>query len=127
MKSSRMLILGIIALVLLVPVRAWSQRGPMSVEDQVKALTERLSLTKEQVEKATAILTVAQKDGQALRDSLGGDREAMRSAMMAQREKTDKKIGEILTPEQKKKYDEMMKERRERMRQRMPGMGGGPQ
>lgn len=127
MKSSRMLIRAIVAVALLLPMRAWSQRGPMSVEDQVKGLTERLSLTKEQVEKATVILTASQKEGQALRDSLGGNRDAMRTAMTAQRERVDKKISEILTPEQLKKYEEMMKERRERMRQRMQGMGGGPQ
>ena len=127
MKSSRMLILAIVAVALLLPMRAWSQRGPMSVEDQVKALTERLSLTKEQVEKATVILTASQKEGQAIRDSLTGDRDAMRTAMTTQRERVDKKISGILTPEQLKKYEDMMKERRERMRQRMQGMGGGPQ
>ena len=127
MKSFRMSLLMVVAAAVLVPAIVRSQpRGPMSVDDRLKALTEKLTLTKEQAEKVKVILTAAQTKSQALRDSLSGDRDAMRKAMTEQRATVDKKIIELLTAEQKKKYEELQKEREQMMRQRTSGGPGGP-
>ncbi len=57
-----------------------------------------------------------------LRKSAGGDRQAIMSAMMELREKTNKKIEAILTDEQKVEWKKMQEER---VAQRGQGMRRG--
>lgn len=87
-------------------------------EERSKRLKEQISLTDEQVTQVTKIFESAQQEMMQKRDSLQGDRAAMRSAMMEMVSKTDKAIEKILTAEQKKKYEELKKERRQQLQQR---------
>ena len=77
--------------------------GRMSLDDQLKSLTTRLTLTDEQTPKVKAVLEEQIKVRQAARDLPPEERRAKAKAL---REETTKKMKEILTPEQFKKYEE---------------------
>jgi len=103
---------------LLIPSLLQAQPQRMSVEERVKMLKGSLKLTDEQSNKITTILedmreemTTAVKDIRDNPDSM----KAIRREMM---KKTDESIKSVLTEEQAKKYDTMMKERRPRMGRR---------
>jgi Spy/CpxP family protein refolding chaperone len=76
-----------------------------------------LKLTPEQTAKIQKILDDAQKQAEIDRQKYQGDREAMMKAMRERWEKIDKEIEAVLTKEQKKKYEQIKKERQERMRE----------
>jgi Spy/CpxP family protein refolding chaperone len=102
-------------------------RRPMT-EDDVKARVERLAdtlqLNPAQEKQIMEYELEFYKKMQAERERAGGDREAMRAFMMDQREKRDAKYAEVLTPEQLKKYNAMMEQRRQQYQQRQ---GQGPE
>ena len=102
------------------------RRGMPSVEDQLKNLTERLSLTDDQQAKVKTIL----EDTRGQMTKLMQDESMSREDKMAKgrslRETANGKIRDVLTDEQKKKFDDMQQEMRDRMRQRQQG-GDGPQ
>jgi hypothetical protein len=93
------------------------QRMRMSPEDRVKALKDSLSLDSTQVTKVLAIYKWQQDEGAKLREASQGDFASMRTAMQDLNAKSDEKIKGVLTDAQKKKYEEMMKNR--------PVRGGG--
>jgi Spy/CpxP family protein refolding chaperone len=86
--------------------------------ERAQQLKERLSLTEEQAIAVEIIFEERQKEVSAAMDSLMGDRDAMRAFLTDQAAKTDKEIEGLLNAEQKKKYEELKKERRERRGQR---------
>jgi hypothetical protein len=91
-------------------------RGP-TVDEQIVALTDALSLTDEQVVSVRAVLEMATERRQEM--FAGGppdDRDAMRAAMMELREDTDTQLGEILSEDQMEKYAELMAQRRQARR-----------
>jgi hypothetical protein len=93
------------------------QRMRMSPEDRVKALKDSLSLDSTQVTKVLAIYKWQQDEGAKLREASQGDFASMRTAMQDLNAKSDEKIKGVLTDVQKKKYEEMIKNR--------PVRGGG--
>lgn len=99
--------------------------GRMNPQERMKRtldeLKTRLTLTDAQFAKADTILQAQTAEMTKIRESSGGDREAMRSAIMDLRAKTDKQIEAILTDEQKAEYKKLQEERA----QRMQGMGRG--
>lgn len=99
--------------------------GGMNPQERMKRTMEeyktKLTLTDEQVVKVEAILKAQTEEMATIRANAGGDREAMRSAIMDLRAKTDKQIEAILTDEQKVEYKKLQEERA----QRMQGMGRG--
>jgi Spy/CpxP family protein refolding chaperone len=99
------------------------RRGMPSVDDQVKNLTEKLSLTDDQQAKVKTIL----EDGRSQTTKIFQDDSMSREDKMAKirtlREAGNTKIREVLTDDQKKKFDDMQKEAQERMRQRQQGGG----
>ncbi len=101
-------------------------RGPMNVEDQVKQLTERLNLTDDQQGKVKAILEDGRTQMQKLRGDDSMSQEDKMSKMRSIHDATTAKIRDILTDDQKKKFDELEQERRERMKQRQQGGGEPP-
>jgi Spy/CpxP family protein refolding chaperone len=112
----------LLAVMLVIPVKA--QMGRMSIDDRVKLLEKELTLTKEQVDSIKVIMTVAQEKTKALRDATpDADPQVRREEMMKLRQESDKQVEKLLTAEQKKKYDEIKKER---MKMRGPGGPGGP-
>jgi protein CpxP len=88
------------------------QGGGMSIDDQMAQLTTALSLTDEQVGPVRELLEMQNERRQELRSSAGGDREAMRAAMMEMQEETSVQLKEILTEEQMTKYTELVAPRR---------------
>lgn len=84
-------------------------RQQQTPAQQVDRLKTSLSLTDDQVTKATAIYTVQAKSQDSLRTAMaGGDRAAMRPAQMALRTATDAKIKAILTPDQAATYQKQI-------------------
>lgn len=102
------------------------RRGMPSVDDQLKNLTERLSLTDDQQAKIKPILEDQRTQMQALMkdDSLSQDDRRAKGRSI--RESTDSKIRDVLTDDQKKKYDAWQQEMRDRMRQRQQGGNNPP-
>jgi Spy/CpxP family protein refolding chaperone len=98
----------------------------MNVEDQVKQLTERLNLTDDQQGKVKAILEDGRTQMQKLRGDDSMSQEDKMSKMRSIHDATTAKIRDILTDDQKKKFDELEQERRERMKQRQQGGGEPP-
>jgi Spy/CpxP family protein refolding chaperone len=98
----------------------------MNVEDQVKQLTERLNLTDDQQGKVKAILEDGRTQMQKLRGDDSMSQEDKMSKMRGIHDATTAKIRDILTDDQKKKFDELEQERRERMKQRQQGGGEPP-
>ncbi|MEX1138105.1 MAG: hypothetical protein WEF53_02010 [Bacteroidota bacterium] len=111
MKHQRLLTF---ALFFLSTASLWSQPMMRTPAERAKQLKERLSLTEEQTIAVEIIFEERQKEATTKRDSLTGNREAMRTFMREQAAKTDKEIESLLTEEQMKKYEELKKERRER-------------
>jgi Spy/CpxP family protein refolding chaperone len=102
------------------------RRGMPSVDDQLKNLTDRLSLTADQQTKIKPILEDQSQQMQALMkdDSLSQDDRRAKGRSI--RESTNTKIRDVLTDDQKKKYDEWQQEMRDRMRQRQGGENPPP-
>jgi periplasmic protein CpxP/Spy len=91
---------------------------------QLELLTTQLSLTPQQVEQVKPILAKQSEEQQALFQSSGGpqgDRAAMRTQMQALRERTDRQIETLLTPEQQTKLRAL---RQDETRTRAQRMGG---
>ena len=123
MKSTarRLLVLATVILVtgLLQMAYSQGQRMRMTPEQRAKELKEQLSLTDEQVTKVTKIFESSQKEMQAKMGDLQGDRDAMRQFFQKSQAKNDSLIKALLTEDQVKKYEEIQKERMQRMQQRM--------
>ena len=83
--------------------------GRMSVDDQLKTLTERLKLTDEQKPKVKAVLEEQNKSRLAGRDLTPEERRAKAKTL---HDETMKKMKEILTADQFKKYEETQPGRR---------------
>jgi Spy/CpxP family protein refolding chaperone len=98
----------------------------MSPADQVKELTEKLSLTDDQQGKIKTILEDTRDQMQKIRadDSLSQEDKMAKGRGL--RETANGKIRELLTDDQKKKFDQLEQERRDRMRQRQQGGGEPP-
>lgn len=99
------------------------------VERQTQQLKESLSLTDEQTAKVKAIYTkYGEKQREAFQKAREAgeevDREKMREQMQATRTQQDNEIKALLTAEQKTKFEAVIKERQERMRNWQ--QGGGP-
>jgi Spy/CpxP family protein refolding chaperone len=117
--------LVIVFALLLVQQMAWAQgqgRGMMmSPQERAQQLKERIALTDEQTAKVAKILEESQTKMMEMMGSFQGDREAARKAMQEVQAKQDKAIEALLTKDQLKKYEELKKERMQRMQQRRQG------
>jgi Spy/CpxP family protein refolding chaperone len=99
------------------------RRGMPSVEDQVKNLTEKLSLTDDQQGKVKTILEDTRSQMMKVMQDDSMSREDKMAKGRSLREASNGKIRDLLTDDQKKKFDDMQKEAQERMRQRQQGGG----
>ena len=94
---------------------------PRRLNKRVTVLTDRLSLTAEQSASVRNILyEEASLARQAMKDA-DGDRAAMRSAMRARIEESDRRIEALLEPDQQEAYRKYREERLQEMRQRFQG------
>ena|SRR5258708_39749771 len=101
-------------------------RGPMSVDDQIKGLTDRLSLTADQQAKIKPILEDSRSQMMKLREDDSMSQEDKRAKGRGIREAANGKIREVLTDDQKKQFDDMQKEMQDRQRQQQQGGGAPP-
>jgi protein CpxP len=100
-------------------------RQQKSPAEQAAALKTTLSLTDDQTTKVTAIYEASAKSNDSLRTAMaGGDRAAMRPAMMTIRTATNAKIKAILTPDQAATFQKGLDAQAARM-QGGGGNGGG--
>jgi periplasmic protein CpxP/Spy len=107
---------------LLVAVIGYAQPGQrnMNPEDMAKRQTEQIKeavgLNEKQEKQVYDLSLETSKEMRAMREeSQGGGFEGMREKMQEVREEQDKKMKEILTSAQWKKYEKFQEERRERM------------
>jgi protein CpxP len=112
--STFFLLVSILLIVLSACSDTPEPRGRFSPEERVAQLSEDLELSPEQAEQIKQILTEQQEKFAELRGNFTGDRSEMRAAMREVREEFDKKIKEVLNDDQKRKYDQIQAERRQR-------------
>lgn len=93
---------------------------------QVEMLTKRLNLTPDQVTQVKAIDDDQMSQMKALRDDTSTSREDKRSKMMAIHQASQDKIRNVLTDEQKTKYDAMLAKMQSRRQNREGGDAGAP-
>jgi protein CpxP len=99
-------------------------RQQQTPAQQVDRLKTSLALTDDQAAKATAIFTASAKSTDSLRAAnTGGDRAAMRPAMMAIRKTASDKIMAILTPDQATTYKKQLADQAAAMAARQQGGG----
>jgi len=117
-------------LALLVPAAVFAQPagGPMggprqmpSVDAQLDELSQKLSLTDAQKSQVKTILQDQRDQMKQVMDNSSGSREDNRSKMREIHEKASGKIREVLTDDQKTKYDKLQEERHKRMEERRRG------
>ena len=93
------------------------QRGPggpgqgmrMSPKERAEAIGKQLALDSLTTVKVTAVFEKYQKIMGEKRTELQGDMDAMRTAFTEIREKQNKEVTALLTEEQAKKYEEILK------------------
>lgn len=93
---------------------------------QVEMLTKRLNLTPDQVTQVKAIDADQMSQMQALRQDTSTPQADKRSKMMAIRQASQDKIRNVLTDEQKTKYDAMLAKMQSRRQNRQGGDQGAP-
>jgi hypothetical protein len=126
MKSTTQRLLVILTLVVFAGLlqMAFAQgRGQgmrMSPKDRADTLGKQLSLDTVKVAKVAAIFEKYQKIMADKRNELQGDMDGMRAAMTEIRDKQNKEIIGLLTKEQAKKYEDILKEQMQRMQNRPP-------
>ncbi len=124
---ARNFLLPVILAAAVVAIQASAQPRRMSVDERVAMLKDTLHLSTVQADSVRSIYTATDKEVQAAFAASGEDRAAMRETMGKIREKTDRQIEAILTPDQKAKYIELRKAQDLRRQQRMaqpPPEGG---
>jgi Spy/CpxP family protein refolding chaperone len=120
MKHSMLLFLVVTFLAGVSASPGLAQGMRLSAEERTQRLKDTLSLNEEQAGKILAIYKDADKERQELFASGSEDRDARMAAMRSLSEKTDTKIEALLTPEQKTKYQELVKQRQMRRGQQGP-------
>jgi Spy/CpxP family protein refolding chaperone len=99
-----------IVLFILSVISVYAQPGGqrMTPEERMKAtiktLTEKLTLTPDQVKKVTDLYTKNNEEMTKVRESLQGDRTAMMEAMQKNRGELNKKIDALLDAKQKEAF-----------------------
>lgn len=96
-----------------------------SVDDRVKQLTKQLDLNSDQQKQVRGILQDQLDQMNKLRDDTSTPREEKRSKMMQIHQSATDKIRGVLTDDQKKKFDTLQQQQRERF-QRHEGGGSQP-
>lgn len=99
--------------------------APRSPEQQTKAqasrLAKELDLSPAQQTQVQQLLAAQRQETQAAIQQAGGNRRAMGQAMRAGRERFDGQLKVVLTPDQYTKYQQLLAQRRELLRERRQG------
>ena len=86
--------------------------------ERAEQLKDELNLTDEQTSKVKAVFEEQDKEMKKLFEKSEDDRAAMRDTMLKKRKETDQKITSLLNAEQKKKFEELQKQRQKRLEER---------
>jgi hypothetical protein len=113
------------------PAEPPSQSAPQtsrtsSIDDQVKALSDQLNLSSDQQSKVRSILTDQHEQAMALIQDSSMDRDAKIEKIHNLRADTITKVRQTLTADQKPKFDAMVQQQDERMRERQEQGGSSP-
>ncbi len=102
-------------------------RDPAQMEArQLERMTERLKLTPDQVMQVKAIEDNQRTQMTALRQDNSLQPEDRHARVTALRQENEGKVRDVLTDEQKPKYDAMLARQQEHMGHRPDGAGGPP-
>ena len=106
------------------PTADGTKRSPeQQAQNQAQRLAKELNLSADQQTKVQQLMMAQRQETQTAIQNAGGDRRAMGQAMRANRDKFDGQLKAVLTPDQYTKYQQLMTERREQMRERRQGGG----
>jgi Spy/CpxP family protein refolding chaperone len=108
----------VIGIAMLFSPLAQAQQQRVTIEDRVKILKDSLKLSDEQSVKITKILEDQREEMTTAMNENRDNRDAMQTARKEIMKKADEQIKSVLTEDQAKKYDAMVKSRRARMGQR---------
>jgi Spy/CpxP family protein refolding chaperone len=99
--------------------------APRSPEQQTQAqagrLAKELALSPAQQTQVQQLLAAQRQETQAAIQQAGGNRRAVGQAMRAGRERFDGQLKAVLTPDQYTKYQQLLAQRRELLRERRQG------
>ncbi len=94
------------------------KKGGPSVEQRVDQLSTELNLTADQKTKVTAIMQEEATKSRELRSDTSLSREQRAEKRRAIMQETSTKVKAVLTPDQRTKYDKILEQRKERMREK---------
>src|SRR3984893_9626724 len=106
--------------------RQRGHRQMPSVDDQIKHLSKKLSLSDDQQAKLKPIFEDQRKQMEAIHSDSSLSREDRFSKMQALRQSSDAQIKSVLTEEQQKSFDKMRAEQQERMKRWRRGGDNAP-
>ncbi len=107
------------------PLNSGAMRSPeQQSQNQAQRLAKELNLTADQQTKVQQLMLTQRQEMQAAIQNAGGDRRAMGQAMRAGRDKFDGQLKTVLNADQYTKYQQIMTQRREQMRERRQNGGG---
>ena len=106
------------------PQSAPGQSNQSNIDNQVNILSEQLNLTKDQQEKVRSILVDQHEQAMTLVRDNTLSREDKIAKIHTLREGTISKVRGVLNADQKPKFDAMLQQQDERMRQREQGGSG---
>ncbi|HUI63718.1 MAG TPA: hypothetical protein VL126_02665 [Bacteroidota bacterium] len=115
MKKTTLMLFVFSLLIVLSLCSAQAQRMQLSAEQRAQRLKDTLALSDDQYGKLLTIFQEMDKKRQELISSGSDDREARMQAMRSLSDSTDTKIEALLTADQKTKYEDIKKQRMERM------------
>ena len=116
-RMARGLVL-VIGIALLFSAQAQAQPQRMSVEGRIKILKDSLKLSDAQSAKITKILEDKREEMTTAMKDIRDNRDSMQTVRQEIMKKTDENIKSVLTENQAKKFDAMIKSRRAHMGQR---------
>ncbi len=100
--------------------------GQRQVGERFKQMLEKLDLSADQKEKVKKIMEEAKPKLEEIRkEAQSGDKQAVREKAMAAMREVYQKVLEVLTPEQKQKFQELMASSAANGGRRRPGAGAG--
>ncbi len=106
--------------------RPMGRRQMPSVDDQIKHLTKKLSLTDDQQAKLKPILEDQRKQMETIHNDSSLSREDRFSKMQDLRKSSDDQIRSVLNADQQKNFDKMREEQHSRMKNWHNGGEGAP-
>ena len=87
-----------------------ARKAGMDVDDFMKDLTAKLNLTADQQTKIRAILVEGHEQARAVRDDASLSKEEKHTKMQAAHDAMQAKVRELLTDDQKPKFDQVMQD-----------------